>query len=258
MKRTTPILCAVLAAFAVSASADERDIQITSVAPQDAVIQLTNLGLDPIPLDGFRFCTQSTTQVLRYTSSTGLNGVTLNPNDSIYIHQNNDAPADPAHMNASDLGGVFATMDLEAYAISFYFPIDGSLNFNNPANMADHMQFSRMGLNNFTADERTDEAVAAGLWTALTDWIPIETDTELIELVDLSNGRLHGPGDYIVTGPFVCVADFTNDGVLDVFDVFAFLDAFNAGDPSADLNSSGNLDIFDVFAFLDLFNAGCP
>lgn len=54
-------------------------------------------------------------------------------------------------------------------------------------------------------------------------------------------------------------ADLNNDGELDVFDVFAYLDAFNAGDLSiADITDDGSLDVFDVFAFLDLFNAGCP
>ena len=56
----------------------------------------------------------------------------------------------------------------------------------------------------------------------------------------------------------VCEADLTGDGVLDIFDVFAFLDMFNAGDAGADLNGDGVLDIFDVFAYLDGFNAGCP
>ncbi|MCA9303094.1 MAG: hypothetical protein KC996_03125 [Phycisphaerales bacterium] len=55
-----------------------------------------------------------------------------------------------------------------------------------------------------------------------------------------------------------CPADFTGDGSLDIFDVFAFLDAFNSMDPSADFTGDGSFDIFDVFAFLDAFNAGCP
>jgi hypothetical protein len=55
-----------------------------------------------------------------------------------------------------------------------------------------------------------------------------------------------------------CAADFTGDGTLDIFDVFAFLDAFNAMDPQADFTGDGSFDIFDVFAFLDAFNAGCP
>jgi len=55
-----------------------------------------------------------------------------------------------------------------------------------------------------------------------------------------------------------CPADFTGDGLLDIFDVFGFLDAFNSANPAADFTGDGSFDIFDVFAFLDAFNAGCP
>ena len=55
-----------------------------------------------------------------------------------------------------------------------------------------------------------------------------------------------------------CIADLTGDGTLDIFDVFAYLDAFNASDPIADFTGDGSFDIFDVFAYLDAFNAGCP
>jgi len=55
-----------------------------------------------------------------------------------------------------------------------------------------------------------------------------------------------------------CIADLTGDGLLDIFDVFGYLDLFNAGDLAADFTGDGALDIFDVFAFLDAFNAGCP
>lgn len=55
-----------------------------------------------------------------------------------------------------------------------------------------------------------------------------------------------------------CASDLNGDGLLDIFDIFAFLNLFNSGDFAADINGDGNLDIFDVFAYLDLFNAGCP
>ncbi|MCA9304545.1 MAG: hypothetical protein KC996_10525 [Phycisphaerales bacterium] len=56
-----------------------------------------------------------------------------------------------------------------------------------------------------------------------------------------------------------CLADISEpQGLLDVFDVFVFLDLFNAGSASADVTNDGTLDIFDVFALLDAFNAGCP
>jgi hypothetical protein len=54
-----------------------------------------------------------------------------------------------------------------------------------------------------------------------------------------------------------CQADFTGDNFLDVFDVFLFLDLFNAASPRADFTGDGSLDIFDVFLFLDFYNGGC-
>jgi len=55
-----------------------------------------------------------------------------------------------------------------------------------------------------------------------------------------------------------CIADFTGDGVLNFFDVSAFLIAFSSGDPIADLTDDGVFNFFDVSAFLTAFSAGCP
>jgi hypothetical protein len=55
-----------------------------------------------------------------------------------------------------------------------------------------------------------------------------------------------------------CLPDLTGDGVLDFFDVAAYLDLFSAGDLAADLTNDGVLDFFDIAAFLDAFAAGCP
>ncbi len=52
-----------------------------------------------------------------------------------------------------------------------------------------------------------------------------------------------------------CPADFTGDGVLNFFDVSAFLQAFNAGE---DYNGDGVTNFFDVSLFLGDFAAGCP
>jgi len=73
-------------------------------------------------------------------------------------------------------------------------------------------------------------------------------------------------GDFSLTGGFwagvnnapPCLADFTGDGLLNFFDVSAFLAAFSAMDPSADLNPDGMFNFFDVSAFLQAFAAGCP
>ncbi len=55
-----------------------------------------------------------------------------------------------------------------------------------------------------------------------------------------------------------CAADLTGDGVLDFFDVSAFLSAYSAQDPAADFTGDGQYDFFDVSAFLSAYSAGCP
>ncbi len=55
-----------------------------------------------------------------------------------------------------------------------------------------------------------------------------------------------------------CPADFTGDGVLNFFDVSAFLQAFTTQDPAADFTGDGNFDFFDIGQFIGLFGAGCP
>ena len=65
-------------------------------------------------------------------------------------------------------------------------------------------------------------------------------------------------GPYEFQGTSLCTADLTGDGVLNFFDVSAFLSAFGAQNPSADFAADGRFDFFDVSAFLQLFSAGCP
>jgi hypothetical protein len=54
-----------------------------------------------------------------------------------------------------------------------------------------------------------------------------------------------------------CYPDFTGDGTLDLFDFLAFVNAFNAQDPSADCVADGTFDLFDFLCFVNAFNAGC-
>jgi len=55
-----------------------------------------------------------------------------------------------------------------------------------------------------------------------------------------------------------CPADLTDDGILNFFDVAAFLAAFGAQDPIADFTNDGVYNFFDVAEFLANFAAGCP
>ena len=56
----------------------------------------------------------------------------------------------------------------------------------------------------------------------------------------------------------VCSADLNNDGLLNFFDVSAFLSAFTSMSPAADFTGDGLYNFFDVSAFLGAFSAGCP
>lgn len=60
---------------------------------------------------------------------------------------------------------------------------------------------------------------------------------------------------YYQDGPAPCTADLNGDGLLNFFDVSAFLLDFNAG---GDYNGDGMTNFFDVSAFLLDFNTGCP
>ncbi len=112
-----------------------------------------------------------------------------------------------------------------------------------------------------------DDTLDAQSGTLITD-VEIENLTpgdHLLE-VKLDVGDVVGETDegnnvyalvITVTGS-VCVADFNGDGVLNFFDVSAFLTDFNAGLNSADLNNDGLLNFFDVSAFLTAYTAGCP
>lgn len=57
-----------------------------------------------------------------------------------------------------------------------------------------------------------------------------------------------------------CIADFAEPfGVLNFFDVAAFIGAYNTMDPSADLAEPfGSFNFFDVAEYIGAYNAGCP
>lgn len=55
----------------------------------------------------------------------------------------------------------------------------------------------------------------------------------------------------------ICPADFNCSGGVSVQDIFDFLAAYFAGQPSADFNGSGTISVQDIFDFLGAYFAGC-
>ncbi len=90
--------------------------------------------------------------------------------------------------------------------------------------------------------------------------VAISEDTILVgSYFDDEAGIEAGSAYFFETGCSIpCPVDLNNDGVLNFFDVSAFLTAFSAQDIIADINGDGVHNFFDVSAFLTLFGAGCP
>ena len=95
----------------------------------------------------------------------------------------------------------------------------------------------------------------------LTSVIPLNATTPLMDSSGATLGTLtvSGSANIVATAPVPgCPADLNSDGVLDFFDVSAFLSAYSSMDPLADFDGNGVFDFFDVSAFLSAFSAGCP
>lgn len=97
--------------------------------------------------------------------------------------------------------------------------------------------------------------------SAITYWSTISAPSEDFGRIEFTmNTTPDSPGGALYIDDVAltdCTTDLIDDGILDIFDVFAFLDAFNAGSLEIDMDGNGLLDIFDVFAYLKRFEGGC-
>jgi len=196
------ILALVSANFALAAP---RDVQIIEVNLEAGIVELQNLGRENESLNGWRFCSHNSRFVRRYSAASGLNGISLSSGASLFVHFNNDASELASNqINISEIGGNFAALEAAAYGLQIYFPPTptGSISFGNENLIADHLQWSINGVDNATADDRSDEAEEGGVWADQSDWISIAADTDIIRLTDLSNAELHSPANFALgAGP---------------------------------------------------------
>ncbi|MDA0347027.1 MAG: hypothetical protein O3C43_05405 [Verrucomicrobia bacterium] len=184
------------------------EIQFRSINFQDNVVELFNFGNAPISLDGWRFCTHDENQIRQYSSPGGLNGVTIAAGASLFIYWDNNAPmVDANNINLISIGGgggFAGPFDRGPFGMQLYFESF----FGNGASIADHAQWSQGGVDNESADERSDEAEVGGVWTDQRLWIPTTAFTRRIELIDPTGARLHGPADYRVLEPIPLPPEF--------------------------------------------------
>lgn len=69
----------------------------------------------------------------------------------------------------------------------------------------------------------------------------------------ITSGFPHNTG-----GVLQCPGDLTDDGMLNFFDISAFLSAYSAQMPIADFNNDGMYNFFDISIFISLYSMGCP
>jgi hypothetical protein len=188
----TALLISIL--ISIPSFAVPTDIQIRSVNFNTGVLELYNFGAGIEALDGWRFCSHDEDEVRRYSGSSGLNGQSLASNESLFVHFNNDASA-ANEINISTIGGAFASnIDSGPYAIQIYFaPV--AFGGASPT-VADHVQWSIDGIDNSSADERSDEAEISGTWTDQSLWVATSAGQIGIELADQPPAVEHGPTDY--------------------------------------------------------------
>ena len=65
------------------------------------------------------------------------------------------------------------------------------------------MQWALNGVDNTSADERSETAEDGGLWTDQETWVATTEDASSILLTDTSGAILHGPDNYEVIQPEV-------------------------------------------------------
>ncbi len=105
--------------------------------------------------------------------------------------------------------------------------------------------------------------------------IDIQTPDDPVLLADYTlffwayDMAIHNSIGYVADGTFgilaldlgadcnTCFADYDNNEILNLQDIFAFLADFNLGLPQADVNGDSFINLADFFAYLDAFNTGC-
>ena len=180
MRFGTRITAIIVSLVMFAGATSARTVQISAIDFSQGTIELTNFGSTSADMSNWRFFSHDDDQVRVYSSAPGIGGL-INPGETITFDISTDNFALP--------------FDNDAYSLSIFDT--GAGGFGGTDNMLDHLQWSTDGVDAPGAAFRTGQAVTAGIWTAVDEFIPTTADTTRIELTDLTGGILHGAGNYV-------------------------------------------------------------
>lgn len=82
-------------------------------------------------------------------------------------------------------------------------------------------------------------------------------DAGYVPHADIDRNGVVDSSDAAILDAFPCIGDVTGDGLVDFFDVSAFMDLYNAADPGADLNGDGLFNYLDISTYMTMYAVGC-
>lgn len=172
--------------------------------------------------------------------------------DSVFRLSNADASVLQA--------GKFAFHDVE-----FIVKLDTDAPPQPPELVADTIFDTWIGGCTFRAEQGAHSASVGAVYPLLADSSGLGIDPGSATLIDSS------PRDSVVLRPSWadgtlyaiaipegwCDADFNFDGMINVFDIFGFVDAYLDRNPRANITEDFTLNFFDVQAYINIYLTGC-
>jgi len=190
---------------------------------------------------------------------------TMNFNWSFGFFGSADATLTGGSVSYATPGLATGPVPVDANAFSFpevLVDLDGQLNANYDIFLAGSgSEMVNLGDQGSFASPFNGSVLIEGETITVTSSLPIDVTQPLLDSSGNQLGTVIASGSATIvavgTAPS-CQADLNGDGVLNFFDVSAFLNAFSAMDSAADFNNDGVFNFFDVSAFLNAFTGGCP
>ena len=258
--------------------------QPTTDASDIPGVDIIDLFRDSVgPIEPLAFQPAGGTVIASFTTTGVNNGIVKDPaivgryddSASFALLPARYGPVDPAS-NPGDYRGIFQAFEI--FTITFDVPVTGAgvTLYSNPSNnqlRTGSIVTAYDGPNGtgsvIASTVSPDTTVGCCPFDVPPPWFfaffrgIVSPEGLIRSLVIEPTGPVGGWGiDAIAVGSPGAVGCSPGDlaspfGVLDFFDVIAYLDLFSMQDAAADLDDNGVFDFFDVLDYLGFFDAGC-